>query len=642
MLGFVFFIVVLGPFSIPKVQSLSFNISNFEDANIMYQGDASPYLNGTLALTQLSNLSFRLGRAIYAQPLHLKDPCTGILTHFITRFSFTIDWFQNQSPTDGFAFYLAPLGHQTLLNSSGPFLGLFNATTINGVPQDPIVAVEFDTWINEFDPSETHVGINNNSISSLVHSNFDIHNNKNKLCHVLITYNASTTNLGVSWSFSDDFSNNANNLSLQINLVEYLPEWVTVGFSSSFGGLAEEVVIHSWEFDSTLNSTFLEGNAVCLVNKYRFGLKVIIVTIVVAVICLVGVSLLIMKKKRTEVVARHSLVSFDLDRMTMPRRFDYGELFIATNAFEDERRLGQGGFGQVYKGILGGLGRAVAVKRIFADFENSERVFKNEVKIIGRLIHKNLVQFIGWCHEKGEFLLVFDYMPNGSLDIHLFGNRRSLAWDVRYKIALGVATALHYLHEDAEQCVLHRDIKSANVLLDNDFSTKLCDFGMAKLVDPRLKTQRTGVVGTYGYLAPEYINEGRASKKSDMYGFGVVALEIACGRRTYQDGEFHVPLTNWVWQLYVEGNILKCVDERLNEEFDVNEMRSLLVVGFWCTHPDDKERPGAEQVIRVLKQQIPLPMLPCGVNHHLPLSTNERSSSLQSSPITNSLEHVGR
>ena len=252
----------------------------------------------------------------------------------------------------------------------------------------------------------------------------------------------------------------------------------------------------------------------------------------------------------------------------------------------------------------------VAVKRIFSDVEDSERMFTNEVNIISRLIHRNLVQFLGWCHEQGELLLVFEYLTNGSLDTHIFGNRRTLTWDVRYKIALGVARALRYLHEDAEQCVLHRDIKSANILLDTDFNTKVSDFGIAKLVDPRLRTQKTKVVGTYGYLAPEYLNEGRASKESDMYGFGVVVLEIACGRKTYQDAEHnHVPLVNWVWKHYVEGNILNVADKGLNMDFDVDEMTCLLTVGLWCTLHNHKKRPHAEQVISVLKQEATLPKL---------------------------------
>ncbi|KHN37074.1 L-type lectin-domain containing receptor kinase IX.1 [Glycine soja] len=236
-------------------------------------------------------------------------------------------------------------------------------------------------------------------------------------------------------------------------------------------------------------------------------------------------------------------------------------------------------------------------------------------------------------------------MPNGSLDTISLGRKK--LWRGMYKVALSVTLALRYLHEDAEQCVLHRDIKSANVLLDTNFNTKLGDFGMAKLVDPRLRTQRTRVVGTYGYLAPEYINGGRASKESDIYSFGVLALEIACGRRTYKDGEFHVPLVKWVWQQYVGGNVLNVVDERLNKEFNVNEMTSLIIVGLWCTNPNDKERPKAAQVIKVLQLEAPLPVLPLDMHDRPPPSlamhaqqpTNYSSQSL---PFTNSIISVGR
>ncbi|XP_022765791.1 L-type lectin-domain containing receptor kinase IX.2-like [Durio zibethinus] len=195
-----------------------------------------------------------------------------------------------------------------------------------------------------------------------------------------------------------------------------------------------------------------------------------------------------------------------------------------TNGFADDGRLGQGGSAHVYKGTLEDQ-RLVAVKRIFAE---SEGFFINELKIISRLIHRNLVKFIGW-----------------------------------YKIAMGLASALHYLHEGAEQCVLHRDIKSANVLLDTDFTTKLGDFGVAKLVDQRLRTQTTRVVGTPGYLAPEI-----------------------------------------------------CRNKELIETFYENEMQCLLMVGLWCTHPNDRERPNAEQVIRVLQLEAPLPELPLDMHEH--------------------------
>lgn len=491
---------------------------------------------------------------------------------------------------------------------------------------------------------------------------FDIDRNLGNPCHVLITYSASTRTLAVSWSFNGRVAATGldpnSSLSYQIDLMQILPEWVNVGFSASTGLSTESNVIRSWEFSSTLNSsTGVLGKSKGSKSKTVIVVVVAVGCTVVLLGCVVIGWFIMMKRKRRDFDGENEegpiSAKFDLDKGTIPRRFDYKELVAATNGFADDRRLGRGGSGQVYKGTLTYLGRVVAVKRIFADFENSERVFINEVRIISRLIHKNLVQFIGWCHEEGDFLLVFEYMFNGSLDSHLFGDKKTLAWDVRYKVALGVANAIRYLHEDAEQCVLHRDIKSANVLLDTDFSTKLGDFGMAKLVDPRLRTQRTGVVGTYGYLAPEYINGGRASKESDVYSFGIVALEIASGRRTYQDGEFHVPLLNWVWGLYVVGNVLGAADERLKEEFDVNQMRSLLIVGLWCTHPIDKERPKAAQVIKVLQLEAPLPELPLDMHDRAPplqrftqqqqqQQQPNNNYSLQSPPITDSLLSVGR
>lgn len=644
--------------SLPIVQSLSFNITNFDDAesasNMAYEGDGKP-TNGSIELNKVSYY-FRVGRAIYGQPLHLWDSSTNVVTDFTTHFTFTIDRVNDTTYGDGFAFYMAPLGYQIPPNSGGGTFGLFNATTNSNLPQNHVFAVEFDTFVGSTDPPMQHVGIDDNSLTSVAYGKFDIDKNTGNPCHTIITYDASTKTLTVSWSFNGSRSNsngnsmpNSSSLSYNIDLMKILPEWVNVGFSASTGLSTERNVIHSWDFSSTLNSNDTELNRKGKKSNMGVILAVAVTCPIILVLVVVTAGWLIIRKRRrrranfdgNENLGDNS-VEFDLDKATFPRRFDYSELVGATNGFADDRRLGRGGSGQVYKGVLSSMGRVVAVKRIFADFENSERIFINEVRIISRLIHRNLVQFIGWCQEQEELLLVFEYMPNGSLDTHLFGNKRTLAWDVRYKVALGVVTALRYLHEDAEQCVLHRDIKSANVLLDTDFSTKLGDFGMAKLVDPRLRTQRTGVVGTYGYLAPEYISGGRASKESDIYSFGVVALEIASGRRTYQDGEFHVPLINWVWQLYVEGNILNAADERLNKDFNVDAMISLLTLGLWCTHPNDKERPKAAQVIKVLQLEAPLPVLPHDIHELRPRLPTPAHYSFQTPPITTSLVHVGR
>ncbi|XP_027940078.1 L-type lectin-domain containing receptor kinase IX.1-like [Vigna unguiculata] len=590
-------------------QPLSFNITNFNDtqsASLVGYAGVAKTENRSIVLNSLVDNG--IGRAIYGLPLRFKNSSNGHVTDFSTRFSFTIDVSSRTDYGDGFAFYVAPLAYPIPSDSGGGGLGLYGAN------QDNIIAVEFDTFPNaNVDPPMKHVGINNNSLVSLNSSLFDIDSNIGNMGHVLITYSASAKLLAVSWFFEETSSGFMPNTSLsyQIDLGEILPEWVTVGFSGATGLSNEENVIHSWELTSTLNSTQLnskekEGNNGITV-KYKFSVQVVVVAVSCSVLFMLVVAavswFIIIQKRRNE----HD---FGFNGEAMPRRFGYEEIVAATNGFADDRRLGEGGTGQVYKGFLSDLGRVVAVKRIFSDVEDSEGIFTNEVKIISRLVHKNLVQLMGWCHEQGELLLVFEYMSNGSLDTHIFGNRRTLTWGVRYNIALGVARALRYLHEEVEQCVLHRDIKSSNVLLDTDFNTKVSDFGIAKLVDPRLRTQKTRVVGTYGYLAPEYVKEGRASKESDMYGFGVVALEIGCGRRTYQDGEYnHVPLTNWVWKKYVDGNILDAADEGLKGDYDVEEMRCLLTLGIWCTHPDHRQRPKAEQVINTLKQETPLPML---------------------------------
>ncbi|BAT82460.1 hypothetical protein VIGAN_03247900 [Vigna angularis var. angularis] len=648
----------LRPPFLKTVESLNFNITNFNDPesaqNMAYIGDGKAS-NGSVELNIVDYL-FRVGRALYAKPLHLWDQPSNVLTDFTTHFTFSIDRAKNGTYADGFAFYIAPHGYPIPPNSGGGTFALFNTTSNTFNRHNHVLAVEFDTFNGTIDPPMQHVGIDDNSLVSVTSGKFDIDKNLGKKCNVLITYTSSSKTLFVAWSFNGTATSHSNSsLSYTIDLMEILPEWVDVGFSASTGEFTEHNVIYTWDFSSTLNSDASDNSSGGGNGKRNVWVIAVATSSAVLVAVVVSVAVWeMMRKKRRDKVDKSNdgegganLVKFDLDRATIPRRFDYRELLAATNGFADDRKLGRGASGQVYKGVLSDLGRVVAVKRIFAKFANSERVFINEVRVISRLIHRNLVQFVGWCHEQGEFLLLFEYMPNGSLDTHLFGDKKPLTWDVRYKVALGVASAVRYLHEDAEQCVLHRDIKSANVLLDTDFSTKLGDFGMAKFVDPRLRTQMTGVVGTFGYLAPEYINGRKASKESDIYSFGVVALEIACGRRTYHDGEFHVPLMNWVWQQYVKGNVMDVVDERLNKEFNVDEMRSLIIVGLWCTNPNDKERPKAAQVIKVLELEAPLPELPLDMHDRLPpslvtYSEQPNFQSVQTLPFTDSFISVGR
>ncbi|KAF3439165.1 hypothetical protein FNV43_RR17440 [Rhamnella rubrinervis] len=427
-------------------------------------------------------------------------------------------------------------------NSAGGFLGLFNTTTSYS-PQNQIVLVEFDSFYNsDWDPPGEHVGINNNSISSAVSTPWNASFHSRDTANVRITYNATSQNLSVSWSYQN--TSNAKertSISYKINLMKVLPEWVTVGFSAATSHYVERHVLQSWEFSS---------------------------------------------RKTAETVNLTS-INYDLERGAGPRRFSYTDLASATNNFSNDRKLGEGGFGTVYKGYLKDLDALVAVKKISRGSKQGRKEYITEVKVISSLRHRNLVQLIGWCHDRGEFLLVYEFMPNGSLDCHLFGKKSPLTWAVR-------------------------DIKSSNVMLDSSFNVKLGDFGLARLMDHELGPQTTGLAGTLGYLAPEYVTTGRASKESDVYSFGVVALEIATGRksvdRVEEDNEFG--LVEWVWDLYGKGNLVLGVDERLQMEVDQRQVECLMIVGLWCAHPDQSLRPSIRQAIHVLNFEAALPDLP--------------------------------
>ncbi|GLT98030.1 hypothetical protein SLE2022_155590 [Rubroshorea leprosula] len=294
-----------------------------------------------------------------------------------------------------------------------------------------------------------------------------------------------------------------------------------------------------------------------------------------------------------------------------PREFTYIELSKATKKFAEEEKLGEGGFGSVYKGFLRDSNTDVAVKRISRRSKQGIKEYISEVKIISRLRHRNLVKLIGWCHEK-ELLLVYEFMPNGSLDSHLFKGRSLLPWNLRFKIAQGLASALLYLHELGDFCVLHRDIKTNNIMLDSAFNAKLGDFGLARLADHEKGSLTTLLAGTMGYLAPECHRTGKASKESDIYSFGVVALEIACGRRSIEPryDEDQASLVAWVWQAYGNQRLLDVVDKKLSTNFDMREMECLLIIGLWCAHPIRNMRPSIKQAMQVLNFEAAPPNLP--------------------------------
>ncbi|CAN6338897.1 unnamed protein product [Urochloa humidicola] len=320
------------------------------------------------------------------------------------------------------------------------------------------------------------------------------------------------------------------------------------------------------------------------------------------------------KDLREESLSNDEAMDDELKNGAGPKRFRYNELAIATDDFSDEQKLGQGGFGSVYRGFLEKENLQVAIKRVSKSSKQGRKEYVSEVKIINRLRHRNLVQLIGWCHDGGELLLVYELMPNGSLDTHLYKAHSTLSWTVRREIVLGIGSALLYLHQDWEQCVLHRDIKPSNVMLDASFTAKLGDFGLARLVDHGRRSHTTVIAGTFGYMDPEYMITGRANTESDVYSFGVVLLEIACGRRpavlVREGDDDYVHLVSWVWKFYGGGAILDAADARLKGEFDDGDIEAVMVVGLWCAHPDRSMRPSIRQAVSTLRFESPLPRLP--------------------------------
>ncbi|CAI9272422.1 unnamed protein product [Lactuca saligna] len=594
--------------------SIYFEINRFDvDAtNILYSGDAMPSV-GTIEFNKVNYLT-RVGQAIYADTIPIWDKKSGKVSDFTTHFTFIIDTQSQSTYGHGLTFFLAPVGFQIPPNSAGGFLGLFN-TTYTDSSRNQMIVIEFDSFVNsEWDPPYEHVGINKNSIYSANYTSWNASLHSGDPADVWVSYNAATQILNLSWSYGagNDSTENTS-LSYQVDLREVLPEWVTVGFSAATGANVERHILQYWEFNSSLNIVKKSKDS-SMERKLAVGLIVPLGVLVLGGIVAFGVFFRRKRKpkqKSSETVIMTSM-NEDLERGAGPKRFSYEDLVSATNNFSGDRKLGEGGFGCVYKGYLAREGMAVAVKKISQGSKQGKKEYITEVKIISSLRHRNLVQLIGWCHDQTQFLLVYEFMPNGSLDSHLFGKKSCLEWGLRYKIVTGLASALLYLHEEWEQCVVHRDIKTSNIMLDSGFNVKLGDFGLARLMDHELGPQTTGLAGTLGYLAPEYVTTGKASKESDVYSFGVVALEIACGRKAMDsvDPNSDLGLVQWVWDLLEKGELLSGVDQKLNKEFDGKQVERLMTVGLWCAHPDRSLRPSIRQAIQVLKFEGAAPNLP--------------------------------
>ncbi|XP_040370086.1 probable LRR receptor-like serine/threonine-protein kinase At1g56130 isoform X3 [Rosa chinensis] len=340
------------------------------------------------------------------------------------------------------------------------------------------------------------------------------------------------------------------------------------------------------------------SNSLPTSKKNRTGLIVgIVVGGGVILVLLVVAFYLIQRRKRSDPDDDEELYGIDVGPLT----FSYPELKTATNDFDEAHKLGEGGFGPVYRGTLSD-GRVIAVKQLSAASHQGKNQFVTEIATISAVQHNNLVKLYGFCTEGVKRLLVYEYLENNSLDQALFGERRlNLDWSTRFNICLGIARGLTYLHEESRVRIVHRDVKASNILLDTNLTPKISDFGLAKLFDEKKTHISTRVAGTIGYLAPEYAMRGHLTEKTDVFAFGVVALEIVSGRPNSDPslGEEMTYLLEWAWQLHENRRAVELVDSRLSE-FNEEEAQRIIKIGLLCTQTSPMLRPSMSRVVGML------------------------------------------
>ncbi|KAK2426702.1 Proline-rich receptor-like protein kinase perk4 [Trifolium repens] len=314
--------------------------------------------------------------------------------------------------------------------------------------------------------------------------------------------------------------------------------------------------------------------------------------------------------------------------------FTYEELAAATNGFIDSNLIGQGGFGYVHKGVLPS-GKEIAVKSLKSGSGQGEREFQAEIDIISRVHHRHLVSLVGYCISGGQRMLVYEFIPNNTMEYHLHGKGRpTMDWPTRMRIAIGSAKGLAYLHEDCHPRIIHRDIKAANVLIDDSFEAKVADFGLAKLTTDNNTHVSTRVMGTFGYLAPEYASSGKLTEKSDVFSFGVMLLELVTGKRPVDASiTMDDSLVDWARPLLTrgleeDGNFGELVDPFLEGNYNPQELARMAACAAASIRHSAKKRPKMSQIVRTLEGDVSLDDLKEGMKPgHNPVHTSSSGSS---------------
>ncbi|KAI5325698.1 hypothetical protein L3X38_034772 [Prunus dulcis] len=602
-------------------EDLNFTYNGFLSANLSLDGVAQVTSNGLLKLTNDTGL----GHAFYPNPVTFKNSSNATAFSFSTTFVFAIR--SRLGPRlggHGIAFVIAPT-RGLPGGFTNQYLGVFNDTN-NGNANNHIFAVELDSVQHpEFgDINNNHVGIDINGLRSVKSTPAGYHSLNNggfrnltlisgQPMQVWVEYDGIQKQINVTLGPINVDKPHIPLLSLKYDLSTVLNTTMYVGFSSTPGSLVTSHYVLGWSFE--MNGQAPELVLSQLPKLPRIGRKKIsnFLTLGVPVmsvsLVLLAISSLIYAIRRKKKFAE-LLEDWELEYG--PQRFKYKELYMATKGFREKELLGSGGFGKVYKGILPSSKTEIAVKRVSHESRQGMKEFVAEIISIGRLRHRNLAPLLGYCRRKGELLLVYDYMPNGSLDKYLYDQPVvTLNWRQRFRVIKGVASGLFYLHEEWEQVVVHRDVKASNILLDSEFNARLGDFGLARLYDHGKDPKTTRIVGTFGYLAPENARLGRATTHADVFSFGAFLLEVACGRRPIQtQGQYlNVVLVDLVFSCWKRSNILEAIDLNLGSEFVAEEVELVLKLGLLCSHSEPSARPSMRQVVHYLEDDIPLPEL---------------------------------
>ncbi|KAL3504410.1 hypothetical protein ACH5RR_034251 [Cinchona calisaya] len=626
-----------------------FGDASFENNSIRLTQNHPCTTSSSLSPSSQSDTSTSLsgiGRAFYVYPIRFLDSSSRATASFSCSFSFTITPTLSCPSGDGLAFLIT--SNMNSLSICNGCMGLPEDVVSDN--QDSFTAVEFDTSFNPFydDVNGNHVGVDVKKIKSLasvdvVSRGIDLKAGKEMT--TWIEYRNSEKMIRIWVGYSQVRPLNPI-LVAQVDFSEVFKEFMYVGFSASNGGGSAIHSIYNWRFktfwfrSSTMSMDAVEEGdcLMCFPGDFspdfdhprrRKSRRILVlggsVAIMIILVAVFMICMCLMRRRRRSKSKRRGSEDHHIGRFQgskVPKYLSLTEIKEATNGFNKDRIIGEGASAVVYEGSIPSCG-SVAVKRFNQgkrigisndSLEIAARIFDTEfATTMGCLRHKNLVQLKGWCCEKNEMVLVYEYMHNGSLDKILHGQtsiKKFLTWERRLNIMLGVASALVYMHEECINQIIHRDVKTCNIMLDAEFTAKLGDFGLAEVYEHSSPRTRAATIpaGTMGYLAPEYVFSGVPTAKTDIYSFGVVVLEVVSGRRPVD--EKRTLITDWVWELWEKGKIIQAADPRMKGCFNRRIMERMLMVGLHCAHPDHEKRPTMREAARMLQGEAPLPPLP--------------------------------